>query len=159
MKPASFAGVILLLMSCSALSDTLPVPTNALYPEECGGCHVAYPPKLLTGDNWQQIMNGLDRHFGSDASIDAQSKQEITAFLLRHASSDPRHRATSLRIHDTPWFIKKHHRLKPRAYTNASVKSPANCTACHAQAEQGVWHSPPHSRMRTFMDYFTNDDD
>ena len=32
--------------------------TNALYAEECGSCHFAYPPGLLPASSWQQVMTG-----------------------------------------------------------------------------------------------------
>ena len=38
---------------------------------ECGSCHAAYPPRLLTAQSWRTIVKGLDRHFGVDASVDA----------------------------------------------------------------------------------------
>ncbi len=39
---------------------------NPLYSEECGACHLAYPPSLLPQASWRGIMDGLADHFGED---------------------------------------------------------------------------------------------
>ena len=40
---------------------------NPLYQEECGSCHMAYPPGLLPGRSWEKLMTGLADHFGENA--------------------------------------------------------------------------------------------
>ena len=45
-------------------------PENPAWRNECGTCHVAYPPGLLTAPDWRKLMGGLERHFGTDASLD-----------------------------------------------------------------------------------------
>lgn len=112
---------------------------SAKWKEECGGCHIAYLPQLLTGNNWQQIMNGLDKHFGVNATLDARDSKEILYFLQRYAGSGDRHSATSLRISDTPWFTREHREVSNSVWSDPSVKSRANCTACHINAERGDW--------------------
>jgi len=41
-----------------------------------------------------------------------------------------------LRITETAWFQRKHdsHEIRPEIWKRASVKSPANCGACHPGA-------------------------
>ena len=41
------------------------------YVQECGSCHVPYPPGLLPNESWQRLMANLPQHFGTDASLDA----------------------------------------------------------------------------------------
>src|SRR5690606_37122372 len=46
-------------------------PLLNAYQEECGACHLPYPPGLLPAASWQRIMQDLAHHFGTDASLDA----------------------------------------------------------------------------------------
>lgn len=48
---------------------------NSVYRDECGGCHVPYPPQLLPKASWQAIVAGLDKHFDSDASLDDKTSK------------------------------------------------------------------------------------
>jgi hypothetical protein len=81
-------------------------------------------------------MSGLDKHFGTDASLDPGAAAEIAAFLERHAGRD-RAATTSLRITDTPWFQRKHRKISDPVWARPAIKSPAHCAACHAGAERG----------------------
>jgi hypothetical protein len=69
--------------------------TNWLYREERGSCHVAYPPPLLPKASWQAIMAGLDKHFGTNATVDAKAASEIQVYL--EANVDASARAASRR--------------------------------------------------------------
>lgn len=118
--------------------------TNAKWKNECGACHVAYPPNLLPAESWRALMSGLDKHFGSDASLDAASAREIGNFLEQNAGSEKfasqmfvSRGKPQLRITETRWFRNKHDEVSQRDWDNPKVKSPANCTACHTQAENG----------------------
>jgi nitrate/TMAO reductase-like tetraheme cytochrome c subunit len=114
-------------------------PSLPKYQQECASCHVAYPPDMLPAASWQRVMAGLPRHFGTDASLDAASVKEIAAWLDVHAG---RSRKAALappenRITRTAWFTREHDELPPIVWKRPSVKSPANCGACHQQADQG----------------------
>lgn len=106
--------------------------------EECSSCHIAYPPQMLPARSWRAIMDGLDQHFGTDASLDAQTAADITAFLEHNAG---RERLSStpplLRISETRWFVHEHDEVPARIWQNEQVKSPSNCAACHVNAGQG----------------------
>ncbi len=115
------------------------VPDNAKWKEECGSCHLAYPPQLLAADSWRRLMQGLDKHFGESAALDPADNKEILDFLERHAGSGARFSAPSLRISATPWFIREHREVPKRAWTHPAVKSAANCAACHVNAARGDW--------------------
>ena len=112
-------------------------PANATWKAECGSCHIAYPPALLPASSWRQLMAGLPRHFGTDASLDAASAAEIGAFLERNAGSGRRGGEAAQRITATRWFQHKHDEVSAAVWKNPRVKSAANCSACHGGAERG----------------------
>ena len=49
------------------------VPVLPRYQQECAACHIAYPPRMLPAESWRRVLNGLPNHFGTDASLDAES--------------------------------------------------------------------------------------
>lgn len=113
---------------------------NAAYRQECGSCHVAYPPKLLSAPSWRAVMAGLDIHFGDDASLEPAVAREIAAWLEANAGRrDTRADGKPLlRISATPWFRKEHRReIDAGVVRHPEVKTFANCGACHAGAEKG----------------------
>jgi len=113
---------------------------NEAWRSECGDCHVAYPPAMLPASSWRALMAGLEDHFGVDASLDAQTQAEIAAFLAQNAGREPPNRDSLpvLRISETRWFRHEHQDELPLSiWQHPEVRSPANCEACHTQAEQG----------------------
>lgn len=85
-----------------AEAGRLSVPNNATRKQECGSCHIPYPPQLLSAENWQRLMGSPDRHFGVNATLDAGDNRKILNFLEHNAGSGARYSADSLRISDTP---------------------------------------------------------
>jgi hypothetical protein len=83
-------------------------------------------------------MGGLDKHFGTDASLDSTTTAEIATFLQTNAGRD-RGLTTSLRITDSPWFSRKHRKIPGTVWTRPAVKTPANCSACHSGADRGQY--------------------
>ena len=110
---------------------------NPVYREECGSCLVAYPPQLLPKSSWQAIMTGLDKHFGTDASLDPDTTKAIRTYLESNASRRAAGGKPQLRITETAWFKHEHDEIAAGTWNSAAVKSPANCGACHTKAEQG----------------------
>ncbi len=135
------AAIILATATTLAFADhhKRAVPEFPKWKEECGSCHLAYPPSFLSAESWKRLMSGLDKHFGDNAAIDAKLNQEILDFLVRNAGSGDRYSAASMRISDTPWFTRKHREVPSRAWTDPAVKSRANCAACHINAASGDW--------------------
>lgn len=119
-------------------SDRWPVPVNETWRTECGACHVPYPPGRLPARSWRAVMDGLSRHFGTDASLDPQAAAEVAGFLEQHAGRDPGG-PTLLRVTETRWFLREHRKVSPEVWRKPPVGSPANCAACHPAAERGEY--------------------
>ncbi|HEY0665547.1 MAG TPA: diheme cytochrome c [Gallionella sp.] len=116
-------------------------PSNPEWLAECGACHIPYPPRFLPAESWREIMIGLDDHFGSDASLDARTAGEISAFLEQNARRKKTIPDASgkypLRITDSRWFRREHARAASRVKDDPKLRNLANCGACHMQAESG----------------------
>lgn len=121
--------------------ERMPAANNTLWQTECGSCHVAFPPRLLPAESWQAVMSGLDKHFGSDASLDAPSAREIGAFLDKNAGRNRHVKSgkSTMRITETRWFEREHDEVSSPVWKNPKVKSAANCAACHTKAESGSY--------------------
>jgi mono/diheme cytochrome c family protein len=117
----------------------LPRDMPAAYTAECAACHTAYPPAMLPSRSWQRIMTGLDQHYGTDASLDAATVKQLGNWLQAHAGTYKRvaEEPPQDRITRSAWFERKHRQVEPAVWKLASVKSAANCAACHTGADQG----------------------
>lgn len=113
------------------------LPLPAVYVRECAACHLAYPPGLLPAASWQRLMGGLDRHFGTDATLDAQDLTLISRWLQDHADTRRGALPPEDRITRSPWFERKHRHIEAATWRLPSVRTAANCAACHAGAAQG----------------------
>ncbi len=121
--------------------------SSPAYKEECGSCHMAYPPMLLPGRSWQKIMAGLDDHFGENAELDLETQQQIEVYLVR-ASDRASYRkllrnlgdSAPMRITELPYFVHEHDEI-PRRFIeqNDQVQSLSQCSACHRNAERGLF--------------------
>jgi hypothetical protein len=125
-------------------------PQQALYQQECGGCHLAYPPELLPAASWRAVMAGLGDHFGDNAELDPANARQVTAILVANAADQApgayaehtrratQGRAPSLRLTGTDYFRGKHHEIPAKMVTgNPQVGSFSRCDACHARAASG----------------------
>lgn len=140
---APFAlGVSLSLASLMhpALADSgrTSTPPSPEYKAECGSCHVAFPARLLTQADWRKTLARLDKHFGTDASVDAKTLAKIQSYLDQNAGrrGSPQ-TAAEPRITATPWFQREHREVPAKVWKDSRVKNPSNCVACHTGAEQG----------------------
>jgi hypothetical protein len=115
------------------------VPPLSEYTQECAACHLAFPPGLLPAASWRRVMDNLARHYGTDASIDPARARTLSAWLEAHAGSGKRARELPPedRITRAAWFQREHDEVPAATWKLPAVKSPAHCSACHTQAEQG----------------------
>ena len=127
--------------------------TNPVYKEECGSCHMAYPPGLLPIRSWNKVMLGLDNHFGDNAELDEKTQRSITKYLLTNGADKSDYRRSKkfsrsikfndlpVRTSETPYFKHEHDEIPDHLVSaNPEVKSFSQCNACHAKAEQGSFN-------------------
>lgn len=123
-----------------------PISNAEIYKANCADCHHAHHPSLRTADMWERIMQGLDDHYGEDASIDEKTARRILAFLQRndalHFDTEAavrlgRAKTPDLRISSATWWRLRHEQLPEAIYRTPKVGSKANCDACHLDAETG----------------------
>ncbi|MCK7581676.1 MAG: diheme cytochrome c [Chromatiales bacterium] len=130
--------------------------TQPTYLQECGSCHPAYPPGVLPAASWNRILapESLADHYGDDASLPEALVAELRTYLMANAadgSARVRERAFAVpgtagseaglpRITETPYFIRKHHRIPARLVTdNPEVGSFGQCNRCHIGADRGIF--------------------
>lgn len=141
--PLRLKAALLLAMTAAAVradDDRLRTATpSPLYRQECGSCHMAFPPGLLPAVSWQRIMQGLDKHYGVDASLEAADIRAISQWLQgnsgtykRVAEAPPEDRITR-----SAWFARKHREVRDSVWRRPAVGGRANCQACHGGADQG----------------------
>ena len=113
-------------------------PLDPTYVAECASCHIPYPPRFLPAASWRALMGNLGDHFGTDASLDAQTVAAVLQYLevnarRPRASDSP----TPLRITETRWFRHEHGTPDKLVRRHPTIKSAANCGACHTDAANG----------------------
>jgi hypothetical protein len=127
--------------------------TNAAYEQECGGCHFPYQPGWLPERSWRKLMGSLGQHFGENAELKTAQHDALLAYLVAGAA-DHRRSQRSLEVlaaitpGDTPTRISSvlyvggiHGGfLDPAFRGKPEVKTLAQCSACHQQANRG-WFS------------------
>ncbi len=142
--PARLALVCAAALAWPARADApdpaLPAPVPVQ--QECAACHVVFPPGLLPEASWRRLMGSLGTHFGTDASLDAATRQALTAWLVANAGTYEKLRRQPApppdnRITRSPWFLREHREVRAATWALPAVKSAANCAACHTQADQG----------------------
>jgi hypothetical protein len=121
--------------------------------EECGSCHMAFAPSMLPAKSWQVMMGDLANHFGDDASVDAATAARIGAYLQANAADSGGRRygaklvsavapgSAPQRITKLPKWVAEHRSVPDWEWRHKEVRSPANCVACHADAERGYYES------------------
>ncbi len=119
---------------------------DPVYKQACGECHMAYHPSLRTQSAWDQLMQGLEDHYGEDASLSDEVAQTVSTYLKDNnalnfdtevAHKIGRINTPSLRITDTRFWQKKHDDFKDADFRHPAVGSKINCIACHKDAETG----------------------
>jgi Dihaem cytochrome c len=138
-------AVLALSASVTHADSNGPVlPLLPKYKQECAACHIAYPAGMLPAASWKNLMGGLTKHFGTDASLDEASVREISGWLNTNAGTYKRVNEVPPqdRITKSAWFIRKHNEreVPVDVWKRVAVGSASNCAACHTQAAQGSFN-------------------
>lgn len=139
--------LLILLFPFAAYADKLRLPAAAppAFQAECGSCHVAFPPQLMTADDWRRVMRSLDKHYGDNASLDEKTRQILEDFHGRHAGGAKVGAGRTARTGEPPrltqtdWFLREHRDVRQADWQHAGIKTPANCAACHMKAAEGSY--------------------
>lgn len=133
----------------SAAQGVPPATLDPAYASNCGDCHGAFHPSLLTAEKWYAIMAGLDDHFGEDASLPPDVTAELTTYLdanaAEHWDTLPAHvfAANSsnepLRLTTSRFWTFRHNGIADAVFAKPSIKAKSNCQACHADAATGLF--------------------
>ena len=133
----------------------LPRIENAAMLKECGACHMVYSPQLLPARSWQDMMAGLDSHFGESAKLDEAVRLEILGYLKDNAADSLAHKDYAFlsrgvgpaevpqRITQMPWFRNAHGEANLGALAGTRVKLASNCIGCHVGADSSMLYSEP----------------
>lgn len=126
--------------------------TNEFYIKECGSCHFSYQPGLLPESAWVKIMNNLENHFNTDASLEKEDVMTLLNYLNANSAEKNMNYKRSSRIvkslrakeipesiSKTPYMIKKHKDIDTNLITQKEVKGIFNCIACHTTAKRGIY--------------------
>ncbi len=125
---------------------------NPVYEEECGSCHFPFQPGFLPASSWQGIMETLDDHFGENAELGDERRQQITDFLLANSAGQTngeipskvnwslRYTPNPKRITETAFFKHEHREIPPWILQQKEQQLTfANCDSCHTRARQGSY--------------------
>ncbi|MBK8399607.1 diheme cytochrome c [Propionivibrio sp.] len=145
-----FSGIFLARAQAGGGHYFAPV-SDPVVREECGSCHLAFPPSMLPASSWKRMMGELDKHFGADASVSPATAEHITRYLSENAADTGGQRYGSklmrgvsvqnppLRITELPKWVREHREISSKGWLRNNVRTKANCLACHADAERGYY--------------------
>ena len=141
---ASLGTVALAALPARGVPPAVPDP---LYAEQCGACHLAFPPSLAPAATWDRLLADLQHHFTADATLSADQVAHLRAWLdanaAEHWDTLPAHRLRtpaadgSLRITDTPGWRRRHRAIAAAVFSAPPVYRRSACEACHADAASG----------------------
>ena len=123
---------------------------NQTYSDECGACHMAYQPELLSSESWDKILVELEDHFGETVDLDKESGENIATYLKTNSAEHSNAKLavkivrslknnTTRRISEIPYIREKHRKIGQDVIKKESVGSLSNCSACHVTAEKGIY--------------------
>src|SRR5574344_1429256 len=151
MKKIALLSLATCCLFAGKMDVTIKPVDNTIYEKECGNCHFAYPAGLLPSSSWNKMMSNLDKHFGDDATVDEETFQTLVSYLNENSAEKSMNYKRSRKIVENlngtipdsiskiPYIKKKHKEIKENVITQKEVKGLFNCTACHKNAEKGIF--------------------
>ncbi len=152
MRLAVVLFVSLISLPAFAADDRIQLITDQLTKNECSACHFAYPASMLPEASWKKIMGSLGNHFGEDASLDTQTIQHITKYLVGQAGDNKLWSSKfvrgldkqnpPIRITETKYWIELHPAIAKENAHSPIAGLKASCAVCHLRAEDGYYEVP-----------------
>ena len=98
-----------------------------LYQQECGACHLAFPPGMLPASSWQRLLAGLPQHFGIDASLEPDALAKLSPWVMANAGTQRRiaENPPQDRISRSPWFLRQHREVAAETFKRTAIRSAA----------------------------------
>lgn len=102
---------------------------------------MSYPlcARAAAGAQLGACDGGLERHYGTDATLDPALRASLARWLQDQAGTGKRaaEEPPADRITRSAWFVRKHRKVDAAVWQLPSVRTPAQCAACHGGADQG----------------------
>ena len=152
---ALFIAGALIASAGDANALQLPKIDHAATLKECGSCHMVYAPQMLPQRSWNELMGGLDKHFGESAKLDEAVRLDVLSYLLANAADSPDKPAftgltrgvapevTPVRVTEMPWWLRSHREVNIASLANTRVKTPGNCIGCHIGSDKTMVYREP----------------
>lgn len=107
-------------------------------------------------------MSELENHFGDDASLDEEDRQNILTFLVNNSAENSTKEASVkimnsikkediIAITQTNFWKNEHKDISQNIFKHEDIKSKANCKACHTDIEKGLIEDEKIKDISTFM--------
>jgi cytochrome b len=126
-----------------------PTTLNPEFAEQCGSCHLAFPPSLAQAATWNAILDHMDAHFGENTGLSPDLIAHLRIYLDANAAvrwdtlpswrlrtPDP---GGSLRITATPGWRRIHRGIPAATFAAPPIFSRSACEACHTDAATGLF--------------------
>lgn len=114
------------------------------YVKECASCHSLYPSSFLGAESWTKVFDNLDKHFGTDASLDEELTKTLKEYAVSNAGPDKNSRFSmassahlGIEITKTEAWKRKHEDVPKELFLQKKSR-PSNCVACHKDANCGI---------------------
>jgi cytochrome b len=122
---------------------------TATWRDECGACHLAYPPELLPLRSWLRMLDEQQRHFGEDLGLSADTQHALAA-AARSGSRTPRWAGAMLvasipageapqRVTQTAFWRERHAAIAEARFATPPVSGRHDCGACHGDAADAIF--------------------
>jgi cytochrome b len=126
-----------------------PATLDPEFAEQCGSCHLAFPPSLAPAATWNAILDHMDVHFGENTGLSPDLIAHLRIYLDANAAArwdtlpswrlrtpDP---GGSLRITATPGWRRIHRGIPAATFAKPPIFNRSACEACHTDAATGLF--------------------
>ncbi|MBF0158499.1 MAG: cytochrome b/b6 domain-containing protein [Magnetococcales bacterium] len=155
-RAVAILPILLLLLAAwqtPRLLATTPLVQNDSWNRACSDCHLPFHPSLLPRDSWLAMLEPGAAHFGDILALDAATTETLKQFVLAHGAGSGSMTTgagnrivhsiaagkTPWRIIETPYWLRKHRKIKDSLWNHHEVRSKVRCEACHKDARTGLF--------------------